>query len=59
MNGFDDLIETMILTCKAENLDDIIQVTHDAKCLDEQPSTDTVLVAVDQKWKELMIDASS
>ena len=56
-NGFNNRTKIMILTCKAKTLDEIIQVEHDAKCLEEQPSTDNVLVVEENKWKELVLPA--
>ncbi len=46
MNGFNDKVKTLVLTRKAESLEEVINAAHDAKCLEVQPSSDTVLLAL-------------
>ncbi len=46
MNGFNDKIKTLVLTRKAETLDEVVSAAHDAKCLEVQPSSDTALIAL-------------
>ena len=54
VNGFNPQVKALVLTRKAESLDDIIKAAHDAKCLEETPSMDTVML-MESKFRELML----
>ncbi len=55
VNGFSPRVKALVLTRKAETLDDIMKAANDAKCLEETPSTDTVMLAMETKFQELMM----
>ncbi len=54
VNGFNPRVKALVLTRKAKSLDDIIKAAFDAKCLEETPCTDTVML-MESKFRELML----